>query len=145
MVLIKLKVDVNVPGEGYSDSLLTWLREELVRNVTAALRAANRPPLLPWIGLDCDVAVGVDDGLHVSIKDVHDSQRSIMAHVQAGVSGIAVKFDGYGAGTMMPGAAEIALFELANNELRAVLWPNIRSEEPVIISLDGACEEFRVD
>lgn len=76
----------------------------------------------------------------------HPANRKINTVVRFANNQIDFRFDGYGDCGTMPGYGSPLLIEIANDELRVVIFSDINQEDPThIISMEGAKESCRKD
>lgn len=82
--------------------------------------------------------------LHDPMSELpHEEAPSVSCRITADQVGIYLRPDGYGDCDSADKNGCPAMIEFFNGEVRVVVWPDINSDEPTIISLEGAKESER--
>lgn len=76
---------------------------------------------------------------------VSEPRPTVLVVVEATDTVMAIRVDGYGDCGSQDGYGSPLMLELAGGRLRLIAFPDINSEEPIIIDLEGARETARKD
>lgn len=76
--------------------------------------------------------------LQTTIEDDRRGSSEVEIDIEVGVNTVLLRVDGYGNNAMEKGP--VLALQFYEGELRALVWPDVKNEEPTAISLEGAKE-----
>jgi hypothetical protein len=122
-------------------STLKYLVEKAV-NADRATRPSAQPAQPPQVAAQ---TTAIDMVMHDQVPEEGQPSRSIPVRVESENGQVWIRPQGYGDATSMDGHGWPIGVELANNEIRVLVWADINEEDPTHkISVEGAKEDKRL-